>query len=341
MLTPVWIALLLPLVLFILLAPGYIGYLQRKAFGQYIRDDGPQAHHSKKGTPTAGGGLMIPLWALCLLGLAYGVHAQNPNLVCWPVLWLTLSVTGLLWLLGLWDDVAKLLKQQNKGVNGYTKLALQALAGLIVGWVLVFQHNLGSINWFGQELFLGWLYIPYAMFVVMAISNAVNLTDGLDGLAAGNLVVSFLAICTTIALLIGTNSWVALAGTPWLLNIALIALVTIGVLIGFLCFNRYPAKLFMGDSGSLALGGTLATLTLLARQDTWFLFFGFIYIAEAVSVILQVISFKTTGKRLFKMAPIHHHFELLGWHETKVVRLFIITQLVMSSIGFLLQLTAS
>ena len=326
-LVSILIFLVLPFITLLLLMPSYISWLKRLALGQFIREEGPQSHHKKAGTPTAGGGLFILLWVLSLVPIVWGLPTQSPGfppVSVIPVLALSAGVTLLLWGLGLWDDGLKILKKQNKGLGGYTKLAIQAIAGLGLGYVSVYQLNQASVDFFGMTTIpMGWLYLPYAAFAVTATSNAVNLTDGLDGLASGGLVTSFLVLAGLIGVTLAQGGYSPYE-EPAMIAILFGCLAAVSVLLGFLCFNHHPAKIFMGDSGSLALGGLLACFCLLSHQDAWFLGFGILYVVEALSVVLQVLYFKVThGKRLFKMAPLHHHFELLGWTETTVVRVFV------------------
>ena len=318
-----WLALLLPFILLLMVMPSYIAWLKRLALGQFIREDGPQSHQKKAGTPTAGGGLLILLWLLSLV-LVVLVLPSETSFIVTPVLALSAGVTLVLWGLGLWDDLLKILKKHNKGLGGYAKLAIQGLAGLGLGYFSVYHFNQASVDFFGlTSIPLGWLYLPYAAFAVTATSNAVNLTDGLDGLAGGGLVTSFLLLAGFIGVSLAQNGY-SLYEVPMMISILLGCLAAVSVLLGFLCFNHHPAKIFMGDSGSLAFGGLLACFCLLSHQDAWLLGVGLLYVVEALSVVLQVGYFKLTkGKRLFKMAPLHHHFELVGWKETTVVRVFV------------------
>lgn len=320
-----WLALIVPFVLVLLAMPAYIAWLKRLALGQFIREDGPQSHQVKAGTPTAGGGLLIFIWVFTLAALAYlPLGVEDASFLHGATLWVAVGVTVVLWVLGLWDDLLKILKKHNKGLGGYAKLAIQAIVGLGLGYYSVFHLNQASVDVFGLATVpLGWLYLPYAMFAVTATSNAVNLTDGLDGLAGGGLISSFLLLAGFIGLTLMRGGYTPIE-IPTMAAILTACLAVVAVLLGFLCFNHHPAKIFMGDSGSLALGGLLAAFCLLAHQDAWLLGFGLLYVVEACSVVLQVAYFKLTrGQRLFRMAPLHHHFELMGWPETMVVRVFV------------------
>ncbi len=288
----------------------YIDFLRKRYMGQYIREDGPQSHFSKAGTPTAGGVLILLSFGFALLALT--LLSGSPFLTT-PVL-LVAGVTLVFGLLGFVDDYLKISKKKNKGVSGYTKLAVQVVAGLAVGWHVLQTAPAGSVDFFGLfSVDLGWLYPVFAAFVITATSNAVNLTDGLDGLASSTSLLAFM----TLAMLLVVIGQV---------NLALVALALAGAALGFLLFNRYPARIFMGDTGSLALGGALGALAVLGRIEFWLVPLGAVFVLEALSVILQVLSFKTTGKRIFRMSPLHHHFELGGWKETKVVYSFVTFQ---------------
>jgi phospho-N-acetylmuramoyl-pentapeptide-transferase len=297
-----------PLILSLLLGQPYINFLRKRYMGQYIREDGPQSHLSKAGTPTAGGVLILLAFLFGLGCLAY----LRPGFLSTPVL-LVAGVTIVFGLLGFVDDYLKISKKKNKGVSGYTKLIVQVVAGAAVGWWAMQQPNGSVVDFFGLVQFeLGWLYLAFAAFVVTACSNAVNLTDGLDGLASGTALITFM-----------TLSMMLLPTQP---DLALVSMMLAGAALGFLVFNRYPARIFMGDTGSLALGGALGALAVAGKVEFWLTLLAAIYIAETLSVILQVISFKTTGKRIFRMSPLHHHFELGGWKETKVVFSFVTVQ---------------
>jgi phospho-N-acetylmuramoyl-pentapeptide-transferase len=317
------LASVLPCTITLLLFPGFIKALKQFSLGQAIREDGPSSHLKKQGTPTGGG-------VLLLAALLTPLPAVKTIVTTPAFLW-TLLVTLTLGCLGMWDDGLKLLKKHNKGLGGYSKLAVQTLVGLALGWAQVtFLHDT-DINVFGMMVPVGHWHMLFTAFVVVASSNAVNLTDGLDGLAGGALVASFVGCFLFLAALVVQG-----VGTPIATQAfagALLALMLVGVLLAFLCFNHHPAKVFMGDSGSLAFGGTLASLMLICNLDAWYLCCGLLYVVEAWSVVLQVSGFKLWGKRLFKMAPIHHHFELLGWSEQRVVRTFVYTHAAVVMLG--------
>jgi phospho-N-acetylmuramoyl-pentapeptide-transferase len=318
------LAALAPLGLSLVLGGHYIRFLQTRYMGQYIREDGPESHQSKAGTPTAGGVLILVavLFAALCLFLAKGIAFFTVPVLC--VLGITLLFGGL----GFVDDYLKISKKKNKGVSGYTKLLVQIVAGALIGWLALQTNPAGTVsffNWFSVDL--GWVYPLFSAFVVTGASNAVNLTDGLDGLASGTALMTFM----TFSLML-----LASAGVPSHPELALLAQAFAGAVLGFLFFNRHPARVFMGDTGSLALGGAMGAMAIVGHLELWLFFLAAIYILETLSVILQVWSFKTTGKRIFRMSPLHHHFELGGWSETRVVYSFVTVQFVCCALAVFL-----
>jgi phospho-N-acetylmuramoyl-pentapeptide-transferase len=314
------LAALIPLLASAFLGGPYIKWLKERMFGQFIREDGPQSHQAKAGTPTAGGVLILVTTMIGLLAtwLLRGNGFWNQSVLA------VLFVTFVFGLLGFSDDALKIFKKKNKGVTGYTKLAVQVITGLIAGWICLHDNRLGTISFWGLfDIQLGLLYPVFAAFVITGASNAVNLTDGLDGLAAGTAVMSLM---TLTLMLFFTHS----------IDLALLTQILAGACLGFLMFNRHPARVFMGDTGSLALGGAIGALAVAGHLEMWLLFLAIIYIVETMSVILQVISFKTTGKRIFRMSPLHHHFELSGWSELRVVYTFITVQFIGCALAVLL-----
>ena len=309
---PTMVAAFLPLAVMLALCPPAIQYLQQKMFGQFIREDGPESHHSKAGTPTGGGVIILTALLITWITLMLMGYLDATSIKVWLVCGITLA----LGLLGFADDYMKIAKKHNKGVSGWTKLAVQIVLGLLAGWLLMTHYPQGDVvSLFGiYDLHLNWVYPVFAAFVITGASNSVNLTDGLDGLAAGTAIFSFFAL--------------GLIFQYFSPDLTLLAHTLAGACLGFLIFNHYPARIFMGDTGSLALGGALGALALCGKLEMWLLFLAFIYIAEALSVILQVASFKSTGKRIFRMAPLHHHFELGGWPETRVVFVFVTLQMI-------------
>lgn len=306
------VAAVTPLVFSLLVGGPYISFLQRRYMGQYIREDGPQSHHAKAGTPTAGGVMILA--AVCVAVIAL-MLLRGTGFVQGPV-GAVLLVTLVFGVLGFSDDYLKIAKKKNKGVSGYTKLLVQALMGALAGWIAMGNNPAGTVNVFNFfQLDLGLAYPLFSAFVVTAASNSVNLTDGLDGLAAGTSVLTFMAFSL---LLMHTHHT----------DLGLLAQIFAGASLGFLIFNRHPARVFMGDTGSLALGGAMGALAVAGYLECWLVFLAVIYILETLSVIMQVASFKTTGKRIFRMSPLHHHFELGGWSETRVVYSFVTIQFI-------------
>jgi len=277
----------------------------------------PKHHQKKNGTPTMGGLFVV---SVCLLNVLLWNNLSDVHV--WFVL-LTLITFGCI---GLIDDWYKIT--QDKGIKAYTKFILQwgSAAFLVLGWYLMMQtpNIVLCIPLFKQfSPQLGWWLIPWGIFIIVATSNAVNLTDGLDGLATGPLICAFTAF-SIIAYLAGHSTFAAYLHIPFAgtSEVTIIGATLIGALLGFLWYNTYPAQIFMGDVGSLALGATLASIALTTRQELLLPLAGGIFVLETVSVIVQVASFKLLGQRIFKMAPIHHHFELLGWQESKITTRF-------------------
>ena len=299
------ITILVAFVITAILGPVFIPVLRRIKAGQSIREDGPKAHQTKAGTPTMGG-LMIILAVVitCIsMTIRQGVGSEM------GILLVSFVLCGLI---GFCDDFIKVVKKRNLGLTALQKLIFQIVIAVILA---VYQSKVSS---FGTSIYvpvvkeyidLGWFYIPFVAFVLVAMVNAVNLTDGLDGLAGG---------CTAITALFLAITGAGIGYTSSSIFSAAIA----GACFGFLLFNRYPAKVFMGDTGSLALGGALAAAAVMMNIELILPVAGGIFVAEVVSEIIQVDSFKTRGKRIFRMAPLHHHFELGGWKETKVVIVF-------------------
>ena len=309
------------------LGPYFIQRLINKQIGQSIRDDGPQSHKKKAGTPTMGGGLM-------LLGVA-------ASLMLWmdlsnPLVWATLVISFSFGFIGYVDDWLKVEKKNHKGLPGKVRLALEFLiAGGIIA-VLVFEHGLSThlnVPFFKEWGFeMGASYILFGALVIVGAANAVNLTDGLDGLAIVPVVVSAstLAIFAYLAGHSQLARYLQIPFVPGAGELAPVAAAFVGAGLGFLWFNTHPAQIFMGDVGSLSLGGFLGTVAVLTKNELILVVLGGVFVVEALSVITQVISFKATGKRVFKMAPIHHHFELQGLTETKIIVRFWIVSLLLA-----------
>jgi phospho-N-acetylmuramoyl-pentapeptide-transferase len=303
----------------------FIALMKLKQFGQSIREEGPQSHQKKKGTPTFGG--------VFILGSAMLACLLCGNFVSFPFL-IALFVTISYFFLGGLDDYLKVLKRNSKGVSGKQKLLWQFSTALLASYVMIKFGVTDSKLYVpfikDSVMDLGWWYVGFAAFVIVGSSNALNLTDGLDGLAIGPTIIS----ATTLGLLsylAGHSeiaSYLLIPYVPDVGELLVLVAALAGAGVGFLWYNAYPAEIFMGDVGSLSLGGSLGTIAVLTKNEFLFVLIGGIFVIEALSVILQVASFKTRGKRIFKMAPIHHHFELKGWPETKVIVRFWIVSLV-------------
>jgi phospho-N-acetylmuramoyl-pentapeptide-transferase len=324
------VASLTALFLVLLLGPWMIERLRRLQVGQYIREEGPQAHRTKAGTPTMGG--LLVLTGIVVPTLLWG-DLTNRNV------WIAILSTVGFGAIGFTDDYLKVVKKRNLGLRGRYKMAGQVTAGLLIGlaiwWFALWDptHN-GTrliIPFFKTVMpDLGLLYVLFAVVWLVGFSNAVNMTDGLDGLAIG---CTLLAAAAFTALAYVTGHAI-LANYLLLVHFAQAAEMTIfcgslvGASLGFLWYNSYPAEIFMGDVGSLALGGALGTAAILIKQELLLPIVGGVFVLEALSVIIQVASFKLTGKRVFRMAPLHHHFELIGWSEPKVITRFLIVAII-------------
>ncbi|MGQ0809717.1 MAG: phospho-N-acetylmuramoyl-pentapeptide-transferase [Nitrospiraceae bacterium] len=308
------------------LAPWLIQKLQDLKLGQQVRDDGPKRHLAKSGTPTMGG--LLILFAV-LLSTVLWADVTN------RYMWLVLAATIGFGLIGFTDDYMKFVKSQSKGLTATQKFSAQIAVALGVGLFLYFLPTYTtklSVPFFKQFTpDLGWLYIPFAVLVIVGSSNAVNLTDGLDGLAVGPVMIAALAY-TIVAYMAGhrlLSEYLLIPHIEGAGELAVFTAAILGASLGFLWFNTYPATVFMGDVGSLPLGAALGTVAVISKHELLLLMVGGVFVIEAVSVIFQVLSFKSRGKRIFLMAPIHHHFEMKGWEEPKVVvRLWIIAILL-------------
>lgn len=300
----------------IILGPIFIPMLARFKFGQTVRDEGPQSHLAKNGTPTMGGVMMIV--AILITGLTRAKISQGliVGLIC---------IVGF-GFVGFLDDFIKIKMKRSLGLKAYQKIILQFALALYIAY---YQYSASPsatqlvIPFTNHIINLGIWYIPFMMIFIIGTVNAVNLTDGLDGLASGvTLIVSCFFVLFAVSI---SNS-----------DVAILAAATAGACLGFLGFNSYPAKVFMGDTGSMALGGAVVAFATLTNSPLLIIIVGFIYLAEALSVMIQVTYFKLThGKRIFKMAPLHHHFEQCGWPETRVVFVFWIATVVLCWIGVL------
>lgn len=313
----------------LLMGPSFIRWLRaRQGKGQPIRADGPQSHLAKRGTPTMGGLLIL---------IALGTSTLLWMDVYSPYVWACLLVTGGFGLIGFLDDYDKVKKAHHAGLSGKMRLFLEfALAGFAT-WLMV---RVGGTQLYlpfvqGPVLDLGWLYIPFGAFVIVSFGNSVNLTDGLDGLATMPVIIASVAF-VLIAYLVGNVKYATYLGIPHVpgagdLTVLLLAIVGAG--LAFLWFNAPPAAVFMGDTGSLALGGALGAVAVATHHEFVLSIIGGLFVLEAVSVIIQVFFFKRYGRRVFKMAPIHHHFEHLGWSEPTVVIRFWIISFILALAG--------
>jgi len=307
------------LVISILFGPMFLRLLHRFQVKEKIREEGPQSHQAKAGTPTMGG-VMI-LVSILLPTLLWADLANRFILVI-------LMVTVWMGAIGFMDDFLKAKKNQPSGLIGRKKMIGQVACGLLVGLVLYYFPPAGvfssdtSIPFFkNYVLKLGILYIPFIIVVITGTSNAVNLTDGLDGLAIGLSAFCFIAFAglTYVSGRADFSEYLAIEYLPGSGELAVYCAAVIGASMGFLWFNSHPAQVFMGDTGALALGGALGVIAILIKKELLLVIVGGVFVVEALSVILQVASYRMSGKRIFKMAPLHHHFELLGWAESKIV----------------------
>jgi phospho-N-acetylmuramoyl-pentapeptide-transferase len=305
------------LLICVFVGPRFIEYLRLKEFGQHIREEGPAGHHGKAGTPTMGG-LAVLLSVLVPFLILSDYRAQSV-----AVLGTTLAMAAL----GFADDWTKLRKRRSLGVSGRAKLVIQAFTAIAL-WLAVSEYvgleDTLRLRFVDASIDLGVAY-PVLIFLVLAgATNGVNLTDGLDGLAAGCAAIVFLTFTAMTFITTGQQ------------DLALLSACLVGACVGFLWFNSFPASVFMGDTGSLGLGGAIAALAVLTKSEVLLILIGGIFVIEALSVAMQVFAFQRFRKRVFMMAPIHHHFELLGWSETKIILRFWIVAAICAAIGFTL-----
>ncbi|MBI4682458.1 MAG: phospho-N-acetylmuramoyl-pentapeptide-transferase [Nitrospirae bacterium] len=323
------LAVITALLIHFLLAPWIIKKLRKVSFTQYERDDGPKTHLHKAGTPTMGG-ILIILSVLASV-LMWGDLSNKFILI------MMLAITGY-GCIGLADDYLKVIKKDSKGLKGWYKFTLQIVLAMAIG--LLFYHDPNdlyvaklSIPFFKKWLIdLGWFYIPFSILVIVGSSNAVNLTDGIDGLAIGLVGIACLANGALVYISghAGFSQYLHVLHLPGVGELTVFCGAMFGASLGFLWYNSYPAEIFMGDVGSLGLGGALGTLAVITKQEIVLAIVGGIFVIETFSVMIQVASFKMTGKRVFKMAPIHHHFEAKGWPEPKVIVRFWIIGIILA-----------
>ncbi|MEE3348979.1 MAG: phospho-N-acetylmuramoyl-pentapeptide-transferase [Candidatus Gastranaerophilaceae bacterium] len=312
------VAFLLAMILCLLFGVPYIDFLRKKTIGQYVKDCAPETHAKKEGTPTTGGVFIIlAIIIASVITLFLDERFTNASII--------ILITLLFYTFaGFQDDYLKIKGHANDGLSARGKLLRQVAIALLPTLFVIISNPFGTTFFAGHySINLKWLYPLLSVFVITGASNAYNLTDGLDGLAASTGVFAFLGTAV-IAFLSGYS------------EIAIIAATVAGALFGFLYFNKPKAQVFMGDTGSLAIGGLLGTLAVMGKFEFLLIFLGGVFVCETLSVIIQVTSFKTTGKRVFKMSPIHHHFELLGWSEKKVVTVFALCSAVFSAVALIL-----
>lgn len=326
----IFLTAVLSLVVIAALSPFWIRLLKSRGIGQNVRVDGPQGHLLKEGTPTMGGVLIIATLVLTFL-----VMSSAGRLAV-----LALAMTVSCGMLGFLDDISKVLKDRSLGLAARQKMMILGLISIVVGLLAVNYSGLSTavyvpltgvslpLGWYtttlsvaGTAIEIPWLYLGFITLLVSATTNTVNLTDGLDGLAAGTVTIVMLA-------------YAGIAFQQDQLDLAIFAAAVGGACIGFLWYNSYPADIFMGDTGAIGLGGAIAAMAIATKTEILLILIGGIYVIEGLSVIIQVLVFRFTGNRVFKMAPIHHHFEMLGWSETKVMIRFWIVTGVLAGAGF-------
>jgi phospho-N-acetylmuramoyl-pentapeptide-transferase len=313
--TVVLITMGVAFILSVILAPLFIPILRKLKFGQQIREDGPQGHLKKKGTPTMGG--IIILLALSLAFLRFSEKSEQ--------FYILLIATLGFGLIGFLDDYIKIVFKRSLGLTARQKLFGQLLFSGIICFLLIRDGHDTAIYFppFEFSIDLGWFYYAFIVIFMLGFTNAVNLTDGLDGLLSGVSAIAFGAIA--IIAMLSTEQ-----------EVAMFSAAMIGAVLGFLVFNAHPAKVFMGDTGSLGIGGGLVAASVLTKTEILLVVIGGVFVVEILSVVLQVASFKLRGKRIFKMSPIHHHFELSGWSEWRVVITFWVCGIVLAGLGILL-----
>ncbi|CAN7439870.1 phospho-N-acetylmuramoyl-pentapeptide-transferase [Rossellomorea sp. LjRoot5] len=316
----IFFTIIMAFLITVLLAPLFIPFLRRLKFGQSIRDEGPESHQKKTGTPTMGG--IVFLVSIVITTFVMTGKYSEPG----PETYLMILVTVGFGLLGFLDDFIKVVMKRNLGLTSKQKLLGQIVISVI--FYLIFKQNdfptTVSIPLTDVSFELGWFYCLFIIFWLVGFSNAVNLTDGLDGLVSGTSAIAFGALAV-------------LAWSQSQYDVAIFGVAVVGAVLGFLVFNAHPAKVFMGDTGSLALGGAIATIAILTKLEIILILIGGVFVIETLSVILQVASFKTTGKRIFKMSPLHHHYELVGWSEWRVVVTFWTVGLLFAVLGIYIE----
>ncbi|KHF40781.1 phospho-N-acetylmuramoyl-pentapeptide-transferase [Halalkalibacter okhensis] len=314
------LTLLASFLIAVLLSPIFIPFLRRLKFGQSIREEGPKSHQKKSGTPTMGGIVIV------LTVLATTIFISTRFLSFSQEILLLLLVTVGFGLVGFLDDFIKVVLKRNLGLTSKQKLAGQLVIAILFYFGLIqmdfsTEIHLPATNF---SIDLGWLYLPLVIVMLVGASNAVNLTDGLDGLLAGTGAIAF-------------GAFAVLAWHAGFIDVSIFSAAIVGSVLGFLVYNAHPAKVFMGDTGSLALGGAIAAIAIMTKMEVLLILIGGVFVIETLSVIIQVISFKTRGKRIFKMSPLHHHYELSGWSEWRVVVTFWFVGMVFAVLGIYLE----
>ncbi|PLR77486.1 phospho-N-acetylmuramoyl-pentapeptide-transferase [Bacillus sp. V3-13] len=316
----IFFTILMAFLITVLLSPIFIPFLRRLKFGQSIREEGPQSHQKKSGTPTMGG-IMI-LAAVTVTTLVMTNKFSGATVETYLLLLVTLGFG----LLGFLDDFIKVVMKRNLGLTSKQKLLGQMIISAVFYFVLKQNDFSTAVNipYFDYSIELGVFYILFIIFWMVGFSNAVNLTDGLDGLVSGSTAIAF-------------GAFAVMAWNQSQFEAAIFSVAVVGAVLGFLVFNAHPAKVFMGDTGSLALGGAIAALAIVTKLEVILIVIGGVFVIETLSVILQVISFKTTGKRIFRMSPLHHHYELVGWSEWRVVVTFWAVGLLFAILGIYIE----
>ena len=313
------------------LGPPMIAWLKRVKLGQKVREEGPQSHLAKAGTPTMGGLLIVASIVVpCVLWGNF--HSRS--------LWIAVGSTVWLGAIGFLDDYLRVVKGLRKGLLGRYKLAGQIGLGLLMGSLLLLWPEPGGLPATTTHvpflkfrlLDFGWLFVPFVVLVITASSNAVNLTDGLDGLASGLTAIAALAFAAMCYLSghVRFSEYLNISYLPYGGELTVFCAAVLGAALGFLWYNCHPADVFMGDTGSLALGGALGTVAVLIKREFWLVLVGGVFVAETLSVMIQVASFRLWGRRVFRMSPLHHHFELRGWAESRVVLRFYIVGVLLA-----------
>lgn len=316
MMTLLFITLILAFAIGVILSPLFIPFLRRMKFGQYIREEGPKSHQKKAGTPTMGGVIIVVALALAI------IYEASRHSLMTSEIGLLLFLTLAYGIIGFLDDFIKVVMKRNLGLNSKQKLLAQIVVAIIFELVYLKMNGPTSLSIPGThlDLQLSWGYFILVIIMLLGTSNGTNLTDGMDGLLAGTAAIAF-------------GAFAIIAFYQNYIDVALFCMGFAGSLLGFLVFNAHPAKVFMGDTGSLAIGGALAGVSILTNSEILLIVIGGVYVIETLSVMIQVVSFKTTGKRVFKMSPLHHHYELSGWSEWRIVSTFWIVSLIFAVIG--------